>query len=129
MYVKDFFTQIRGRLKDADEDATATLQSAELGRATLAGIRKIQTLFPQTRLDDRGRLAALESTAYTETTAEAEVDGDYPTIPLPAEFEPALEAYVMAWAFGREAQDAKDESLMRFWDRKFAELTGGQAGA
>lgn len=126
MYVKDFFAQIRCRLDDADEDASARLQSDELGRATLAGIRKIQTVFPEARMDIRGRMAALASTAYTETTAaEKSEAGDYPAIPLPPEFEPALEAYVLAWNFGREAQDAKDESLMRFWDRKFAELTGG----
>ena len=124
MYVKDFFTLIRGRLKDADDDDTATLQSIELGRATRDGIRKIQTMFPETRLDIRGRLSALEATAYTDATAAVQVDGDYPTMPLPPEFEPALEAFVLAWAYGREAQDAKDESLMRHWENKFAELTG-----
>lgn len=124
MYVKDFFTLIRGRLKDADDDDTATLQSIELGRATRDGIRKIQTMFPETRLDIRGRLSALEATAYTDATADVLVDGDYPAIPIPPEFEPALEAFVLAWAYGREAQDAKDESLMRHWENKFAELTG-----
>ncbi len=124
MYVKDFFTLIRGRLKDADDDDTATLQSIELGRATRDGIRKIQTMFPETRLDIRGRLSALEATAYTEDTAAVQVDGDYPTVPLPPEFEPALEAFVLAWVYGREAQDAKDESLMRHWENKFRELTG-----
>ncbi len=128
MYFKDFFTQIRGRLKDNDADAAARLKSAELGRAAQAGIRKIQTLFPEVRMDVRGHMRPLFDTLHNETTARQKgEDGQLPSIPLPPEFEPALVAFVMAWAYGREASDAKDESLLRHWDRRFMELTGAFA--
>ena len=126
MFYKDFITQIRGRLKDGLTDSTATLGSEEIGRAILAGIRMIQTDFPETRLNSRGLMADLEDTAYTETTANQQVNGEYPSIPLPTEFEAALEAYVLAWCYGREAGDAKGESLLRHWDRRFTQLTGGE---
>ena len=127
MTYKDFFQTIRDNLKDADTEATASIPSAELGRATLRGVRKLQTTFPEIRLDRRGRQAAIETASYTEATAAVKVDGAYPVIPVTEEFEPALEAYVMAWAYGRDSNDAKDESLFRYWQGCYDQLTGNVA--
>ena len=89
MNYRDFFDQIRDILKDVDTDATASIPSAELGRYVLKGVRALQSAFPETRLDSRGNMRALETTAYTETTADVQTSGQYPAIPLPAEYEPA----------------------------------------
>ena len=48
----------------------------------------------------------------------------YPKIPLPDEFEPMLQAHVMANYYARDAQDAKDESLAKHWNNRFADLAG-----
>jgi hypothetical protein len=94
MTYRDFFDQIRDNLKDVDTEATASIPSAELGRYVLKGVRKIQTMFPEVRLDRRGKLCGIETVAYTETTADVQTGGEYPAIPLPEEFEPVLEAFV-----------------------------------
>lgn len=124
MYYKDLFRQIRDNLKDVDTEATAGIPSAELGRYILKAVRAVQTTFPETRLDFRGRLNPLETTAYTESTAGTLTGGDYPVIPVPAEFEPLLEAHVMASCHGRDANDAKSDSLYKFWQGRYNELAG-----
>jgi hypothetical protein len=128
MTYKDFFRQIRDNLKDVDTDATASIPSAELGRFILKAVRAIQTDFPEARLDSRGNLRSLETVAYTESTAGTLTAGAYPPIPLPEEFEPALEAHVMASCHGRDSNDAKDESLLRHWRGRYNELTGVSVG-
>jgi len=128
MTYKEFFQRIRDNLKDADTDATAHIQSAALGRATLAGVRRIQGLFSETRLDRRGLFRPVETVAYTETTANVEVDGSLPSVPLPLEFEPAIEAYVMEWCHARDARDQKDLDLARHWQNRFMLLTGERTG-
>jgi len=124
MTYKDLFQNIRDKLNDVDTDATANVQSAALGRAILAGVRRIQGLFPETRLDRRGLFRPVETVAYTETTANVEVDGSLPSVPLPMAFEPAIEAYVMEWCHARDARDQKDLDLARHWQNRFMQLTG-----
>ena len=124
MTYTDFFSQIRSNLKDADTDATARISGSELGRAIWNGVRKIQSLFPESRLDTRGYLKKVETASYTDTTAAIPVNGELPEVPLPVEFEPILEAYVMEWAHGRDAQDSKDLDLSRHWRNRFDMLTG-----
>lgn len=121
---KDFFRQIRDNIKDVDTEETASIPSAEIGRYALKAVRKLQTTFPETRMDSRGRLNALETVAYTETTASIQSNGLYPEIPLPEEFEPALEAAVMMSVFARDSNDVKDDSLFRHWQNRFDQLTG-----
>lgn len=118
MKYSEMFQAIRDNIKDVDTDATASVPSAELGRAMLRGIRRLQTTFPETRLDSRGRLNGIESIAYTEST-----DGDL-DLPIPDEFCPALEAYCMSWVYGRDSNDAKDDGLFRHWQMRFDLLTG-----
>ena len=124
MTYKDFFRQIRDNLKDVDTDATASVPSSEMGRSTYAGVRRIQGLFPETRLDRRGFLSAIEDRVFNETTAQALVDGELPSIPIPEEFIPALEAHVMGWVHARDSRDQKDADLMRHWERRFDMMTG-----
>lgn len=124
MTYRDFFDQIRDNLKDVDTEATASIPSAELGRYVLKGVRKIQTMFPEVRLDRRGKLCGIETVAYTETTADVQTGGEYPAIPLPEEFEPVLEAFVMSCCYGRDSNDVKDDSLFRHWQNRFDQLTG-----
>lgn len=123
-YYKDFIQGIRDYLKDSDTDATASIGTEMLGRAIKSGVLAIQTLFPESRLDSRGLSKALETVAYTKTTAETKVGGDYPVIPIPDEFIPALEAHVLNWAHGRDSRDVKDESLARHWFNRWVDLTG-----
>lgn len=118
MNYTEFFRQVRDKTKDELDAASPKVLSELMGRHTLAGLRKILGLFPEARLDIRGRLAPLPALAYNETSG-ATVD-----LPLPAEFEPALEAYVVAAIYGSDAEDIKDESLFRYWDKRFKELTG-----
>lgn len=124
IYHKDFLQRIRDYLKDADTDATANIPQAELSRAVLAGIRKIQTLFPEARMDDRGRLAPVVTAPVTEAQAVVQVGGDYPKIPIPDEFEAVLEGFVLAWAHSRDSNDVKDESLAKHWNNRFADMAG-----
>ena len=124
MFYKDFFQQIRDILKDTDTEASASVPPAELGRAIRKGVVKLQTIFPEARLDRRGSLKKLETTAYTDTTANVEVGGEYPKIPISEEFEPALEAYTMMFVFARDSNDEKDESLLKYWTKRFTELVG-----
>jgi hypothetical protein len=124
MTYKDFFRQIRDNLKDVDTDATASVPSSEMGRSAYAGVRRIQGLFPETRLNNRGMLSNIEDRTFNETTANVLVDGELPEIPLPNEFMPALESHVMAWVYARDARDQKDADLMRHWERRFEMLTG-----
>jgi len=127
MDYRDFFDQIRDNIKDVDTEASASIPSAELGRYILKSVRKIQSMFPETRMDRRGSLKALETTAYTETTADVMTNGQYPAIPLPEEFEPVLEAAVMTCVYGRDSNDVKDESLFRHWQNRYDQLTGATA--
>ena len=126
MYYKEFYPGIRDFLKDEDAEAEATISPDALARTCLKGIQRIQNLFPETRMDRTGRMAQAAATAYTETQAKDKLaaTGDYPVLPLPDEFIPALEAYVLAWAFGRDSSDVKDESLARHWNNRFADLAG-----
>lgn len=128
MTYKDFFRQIRDNLKDVDTDATASIPSAELGRYILKAVRAIQTNNPESRLDSRGNLRSLETVAYTESTAGTLTGGAFPPVPLPEEFEPALEAHVMASCHGRDSRDAKDEYMFRHWQKRYDELTGSSYG-
>ena len=124
MTYKDFFRQIRDNLKDVDTDATASVPSSEMGRSTYTGVRRIQGLFPETRLNYRGMLSPIEDRTFTEVSALVLIDGELPEVPLPNEFMPALEAHVMAWVYARDARDQKDADLMRHWERRFDMLTG-----
>ena len=124
MTYSDFFRQIRDNLKDVDTDATASIPSAELGRSIFSGVRRLQGLFPETRMDSRGMLSSIEDTAYTEATALVPVDGVLPEVPLPNEYMPSLEAHVMAFVYARDARDQKDADLMRHWERRFDMLSG-----
>jgi hypothetical protein len=121
---KDFYQRFRDVIKDAATEESVRLPGAQLALAARAGIRKIQTLFPEARLDLRGTRLELASAEITETAAGQSTDGAYPAIPLPDEFEPMLEAYVLAWYFARDSQDVKDESLSRHWNNRFADLAG-----
>ena len=125
-YYKTFYPEIRDFLKDEDAEAVAAISPDSLARACLKGIRRIQGLFTEARMDRTGRVAPMADTAYTETQAASKLaaTSDYPVIPLPDEFIPALEAYVLAWAFGRDSSDVKDESLAKHWNNRFADLAG-----
>lgn len=118
MKYSDFIQQIRDKTKDVLDAATPKVISALVGRHTLAGLRKIMVSFPETRLDSRGKLLPLPTEAFSESTA-----GDN-ELPIPSEFDPALEAYVLAAIYGSDAEDVKDESLFRYWDKKYKELVG-----
>jgi hypothetical protein len=119
-----FYAWYRDATKDDDAADSVKVGTDLLARATLAGIRKIQTLFPEARMDLRGRLATVPTTAVNETAAAVQGTSGYPVIPLSDEFEPMLQGYVMAWHYGRDAQDAKDESLAKHWNNRFADLAG-----
>lgn len=119
-----FYKRFRDVIKDSATADSLKVNTDQLARTTLGGIRKIQTLFPEARMDIRGNRADLASAAVNESTAATLADESYPAIPIPDEFEPMLEAYVMAWYFARDAQDAKDENLARHWNNRFADLAG-----
>ena len=59
----------RDATKDDDAETSVKVDPEHLSRATLAGIRKIQTLFPEARMDGRGRSAAVPTAAVNETAA------------------------------------------------------------
>jgi hypothetical protein len=118
MKYSEFFAQIRSRTKDVADGSGEKVSSVAIGRFTLAGLRRLMSTFRELTLDSRGRMSALPSVSYTEATAGVE------ELPLAAEFEPALEAFVLASIYGSDAEDVKDESLFRYWDGKFKELTG-----
>lgn len=118
MKYTEFFANIRDNLKDADTDAAAHVLPAALGRATWTGLRKIMQGFPESRVDARGRLATLPSVALTESTAGTD------DLPVPPEFEPMLEAYVMEWAHARDARDSKDLDLASYWKNRYDQLAG-----
>lgn len=119
-----FYKRFRDAIKDALAETSVQVNTDHLALATLAGIRKIQTLFPEARLDLNGNRSDLATVAVTETQAAVKADTGFPKIPLPDEFEPMLDAYVLAWYFARESQDMKDESLSRHWNNRFADLAG-----
>jgi hypothetical protein len=118
MKYSEFFAQIRSRTKDVADGSGEKVSSVAIGRFTLAGLRRLMSMFRELAIDSRGRLSDPPSIYYTEATAGLEV------LPIPPEFEPALEAYVLASIYGSDAEDVKDESLFRYWDGKFKELTG-----
>lgn len=119
-----FYQWFRDATKDDDAETSVKMDPRHLERATLAGIRKIQTLFAEARMDGRGRANAVPTAAVNETAAAVLGASGYPVLPLPDEFEPMLQAYVMAWHYARDAADAKDESLAKHWNNRFADLAG-----
>ena len=120
-----FYNWFRDATKDDDAETSVRVHTDLLARATLAGIRKIQTLFVEARMSLRGPVAAAATVPVNEAAAAVRgSDGTYPAVPLPDEFEPMLQAYVLAWHYARDAADAKDESLARHWNNRFADLAG-----
>jgi hypothetical protein len=114
----EMFQIIRDRTKDTVDAESPDVTSTVVGRFMLFGLREIMGKYPETRLAMNGRMAALPTTAYTLATAGINV------LPIPPEFEPALEAYILKSIYALDSQDVKDESLMRFWEKKYLELMG-----
>lgn len=114
-----FFQLIRDSTHDKLDSAGARVVSEVLGRYTLRGLRKIMGMFPETRLDRHGRMCELPTVALAESSAGALTNGSYPSLPIPPEFEPALEAYVLYSIYGMDSNDVKDESLFKHWQNVF----------
>ncbi len=123
-YYKDFFQEVLDYIKDADTDATARVSHDIIGRAIRRGIVTIQRIFPESRMDARGRFITDTIPTYTLATAGVQVGGDYPAIPLPDEFIPALNAFILHFIHGMDSRDIKDQNLASYWHKRWRELTG-----
>lgn len=119
MKYSEFFQSVRDDMNDALDNDNPRLLSTVIGRFAWDGLKAIQSMFPETRLDPRGRQAALPAEPFTEATAGSNL------LPIPAEFEPALLSYVLARVYNRDSDDTRDKERAKYHQARWLQLTGG----
>lgn len=119
MKYADFYRSIRCRLKEEVDgnEVGYKFAFAHIEDFTFRAIRFLFAQFPEIRMGNRG-------TPVLQPPATPEPANSEEEIPLPFEFEPALEAKVMCSCHESDANDVKDAQLASYWNKRFQELAG-----